>query len=117
MRRRQPIAVAGDQFGGTRMSKVSSCSARGKNRTSGWIDQSADLGAKVRWQMRDEARRSIPRSLLSVDSHPSNEDSPRRRGSVLLGGLRRSFVTQPDEVTRPVERSLAGARPSAARIW
>src|SRR5438552_17613565 len=70
MRRRQPIAVAGDQCGETRMSKVSSCSARGKNRTSGWIDQSADLGAKVRGQMRDEARRSIPRSLLSVDSHP-----------------------------------------------
>src|SRR5436189_3243541 len=70
MRRRQPIAVAGDPFGETRMSKVSSCAARGKNRTSGWIDQSADLGAKVRGQMRDEARRAIPRSLLSVDSHP-----------------------------------------------
>ncbi|PYQ96342.1 MAG: hypothetical protein DMF97_15520 [Acidobacteria bacterium] len=97
MRRRQPIAVAGDQFGGTRMSKVSSCSARGKNRTSGWIDQSADLGAKVRWQMRDEARRSIPRSLLSVDSHPG--------ANVTIEWRHRLAATINAELAEPAEKA------------
>jgi hypothetical protein len=42
------------------------------------------MGAKASAQMRVDARRSIPRSLLSVDSHPSADVTIERRLDLTL---------------------------------
>jgi hypothetical protein len=69
------------------------------------------MGAKVSAQMRDDVRRSIPRSLLSVDSHPSaNVTIERRRrkatkprqaaGALNAGRLQRHHIDQQDQWPR-----------------